>query len=151
MKIYRNFTDVCETVKIRWELQKNKLNNSKIAKNVKIRGLNSVKFPNLVRISFCSEWIIQSSPYRQVWACDRTPKSGIQCIRCWPATTALIEAAGAGRYGLVKALLRSELKNELNHLHTLRGSFSAVSTPILQVLLANTKCSVESSWRDLQH
>ena len=39
----------------------------------------------------------------------------------------------------------SELKNEMNHLHTLRGSFSAVSKPIFAC-----KTSLESSWRDLQ-
>ena len=54
MNFSRNFTDVCENVKIRWELQKNCKTLWKI---------NSVKFPNLVTIFFRSEWIVQSSPY----------------------------------------------------------------------------------------
>ena len=40
---------------------------------------------------------------------------------------------------------RYEWVNELNHLQILRGSFSAVSTPIFR-----SACSLKSSWRDLQ-
>ena len=60
-----------------------------------------------------------------------------------PAVYGAAPAPGAAFLPFVPATaeyvveLRNELKNELTHLQILRGSFSAVSKPILQV---NTDC-----------
>ena len=47
---------------------------------------------------------------------------------------------------LFRSLLRRRMKSELNRLQTLRGSLSAVSTPIFA-----RKFWLESAWRDLQY
>ena len=73
----------------------------------------SISTPNIFRSYVVSLYVTRCRYHR----CSEARSTAVQCIR--PL--------------LCEWGVRSELKNELNHIHTLRGSFSAVSKPILQV------------------
>ena len=47
-----------------------------------------------------------------------------------PSNNLKFEDLPSGCFASLEALLRSELKSELNHLQALRGSYSAVPNPI---------------------